>query len=130
MKLTSKLLITLIKEQMEYPDSQSHFEKIKKFILDGENYGLGLYFFESLEDQLHPEHASALKRIIEFADMFFKHKEMVDGSDESLLNPKQRREQRAKIAISSSELDDKFEELFGFQSKFGNEIKKALNFYP
>ncbi len=115
---------------MEYPDSQSHFEKIKKFILDGENYGLGLYFFESLEDQLHPEHASALKRIIEFADMFFKHKEMVDGSDESLLNPKQRREQRAKIAISSSELDDKFEELFGFQSKFGNEIKKALNFYP
>ena len=124
MKLTSKLLTDLIKEQMEYPDSESHFEKIKNFILDGENYGLGLYFFESLEDQLRPEHVNALKRIIEFADLFFKHKEMVDNSDESLLNLRQKRELRSKIAISSSKLDDKFEELFGLQSDLGKEIRR------
>ena len=130
MKLTNKLLKNLIKEQMEYADSESNFEKIKNFILDGENYGLGLYFFESLEDQLRPEHVDALRRVIEFADLFFKHKKMVDESDGSLLTLRQKRELRSKIAISSSELDSKFQELFGFQSKFGNEIKQALNFYP
>ena len=88
-----------------------------------------LYFFESLEDQLHPEHADALKRIIEFADFFFKHKDMVEKSDESSLSLRQKRELRSKIAISSSELGDKFQELFGLQSKLGREIKQTLNYY-
>ena len=125
MKLTSKLLIHLIKEQMgdtveEYPDSQSTFEKIKTLMFDEETYEQGLSLLSST-DKLHPDHADALERIAIFADLYYT---IFDSEDPSYR--KKSRELRKEKARQTTELKEKFEELFGIQSKLGNEVKLAF----
>ena len=131
MKLTSKLLIHLIKEQMgdtveEYPDSQSAFEKIKTLMFDEETYETGLILLSST-DKLRPDHADALERIATYADLFYKA--MLTYDEYESLEPKdhhQRYHLHKKRRKQKTELRDKFEELFGIQSNLGREVKQAF----
>ena len=137
MKLTSKLLINLIKEEMEdtveeYPNSEKFFEKIKTFMLDGENYGLGLSLFDSIEgqDMLRPDQEDALKRITIFADLFYETKSIFDEvenlSPEEPNYQKKTRDLLRKRVRQTMKLREVFEELFGIQSNLGREVKRAF----
>ena len=144
MKLTSKMLIHLIKEQMKdtisvsvankpedekYPDSQSTFEKIKTLMFNEETYETGLILLSST-DKLRPDHADALERIRTYADLFYKA--MLTYNEYESLGPKDHHERYLlfkKRLKQKAELRDKFEELFGIQSNLGREVKLAFRDY-
>ena len=137
MKLTNTQLRQIIKEELkealgEYPNSEKYFEKIKTFMLDRENYGLGLSLFDSIEGQdvLRPDQEDALKRITMFANLFHETKSIFDElknlSPEDPSYRKKRLELRKKRARQKSQLQDLFEELFGIQSNLGREVKRAF----
>ena len=137
MKLTNELLRQIIKEELkeslgEYPNSEKFFEKIKTFMLDGENYGQGRSLFDSIEgeDMLRPDQEDALKRITIFADLFYETKSIFDEvenlSPEDPSYRKKTRELLRKRVRQTMKLREVFEELFGIQSNLGREVKLAF----